>query len=797
MNFSKIKTDYLVFMDNVRIDHLVRSWNTSHSKDGGSASASVDMIFHLSKEMTDYEFRKHLTLKRRQVYEIKKAIKGRTNLFIFEKNIVSGKFVCVFNGNVSDLYFGSSISKRTVSLTISAVGGMAQLMEVDSVLAIPFEEQALSGGAIAFKLKSRAMDIGSAVSIQNIKTLTMSEMTVSEIVDKTKTMAEKTNMIYRDDYGVSKFNSVIDRVKIYNDIDPDLLKAGIIESGFVTDSMVIESVYVTLAKQMNRLMLEFFEMPSGEIVVKAPYWNAPILYNHIIPDIAIISESSVERPSSKISRIVMQGDVTNSQKSGTTSYNKRFTTPMVSYKESEDGKPSVARLSNSAYSSSAFDDTLWSDESGNPIWIGGKTGITAIDGLALAEDNTMQRYLAYHVPTESQISHFGWRARIISTGSNNSVSPPGIYTGRPSDMIFAEYLEGPYKGFVVAYGGIKTLNTTTTVGSMIRSGDVLGAMYYNPEESRSVFFVMVLFPDFMDIIGTESAEGKVPVSRIFAQPKAVFRDFSTGRSYPTYVDIEQVSIDDFRQPSDIERTYGLRVAEEMQPLIKYNLGVKDERVLNTLERFAAFRFKTINSSANTMSLTTIPMPWIKPGFNVWVDPAGINEVYYVASVSRTGGAQHQSSTSLQLVMGRPATAFFGKEENVAFGEMSTSGSFGAGVFISKATDTALFDKAAAVRSYVSAGGYDEIISASIKHKSYEDPSYDMSDDPYMKKLFGDRTNTSINPSPRKVPDIDFNKEFTDVEAQKVLTALFSNGPDRVKTRASSIRTVIESMSDPK
>jgi hypothetical protein len=51
------------------------------------------------------------------------------------------------------------------------------------------------------------------------------------------------------------------------------------------------------------------------------------------------------------------------------------------------------------------------------------------------------------------------------------------------------------------------------------------------------------------------------------------------------------------------------------------------------------------------------MPWIRPGFNVWLDPLLVDRIYYVDSVQHVGSAQGGIFTTLGLSFGRSRKRF--------------------------------------------------------------------------------------------------------------------------------------------
>ena len=63
-------------------------------------------------------------------------------------------------------------------------------------------------------------------------------------------------------------------------------------------------------------------------------------------------------------------------------------------------------------------------------------------------------------------------------------------------------------------------------------------------------------------------------------------------------------------------------------------------------------YNTLNASATMTSITLVASPWLRPGFNIWLDPLGISRFYYINSIRHTGNSRGEVFTSLGLSYGR-------------------------------------------------------------------------------------------------------------------------------------------------
>jgi hypothetical protein len=122
------------------------------------------------------------------------------------------------------------------------------------------------------------------------------------------------------------------------------------------------------------------------------------------------------------------------------------------------------------------------------------------------------------------------------------------------------------------------------------------------------------------------------------------------------------------KPTQDERIHGPAVYDASQPMIKKSTsaaagGSSDSDIRDALRRFSKFIFNLVRGSLETANMQTIAMPWIMPGFNVWVDPVVLDKIYYVTNVTHMG-AKMRAFTNLTMIMGRSTTEFLSNNSNV-------------------------------------------------------------------------------------------------------------------------------------
>ena len=143
--------------------------------------------------------------------------------------------------------------------------------------------------------------------------------------------------------------------------------------------------------------------------------------------------------------------------------------------------------------------------------------------------------------------------------------------------------------------------------------------------------------------------------------------------------------------SNSERKYGANILNIDQPLIRgYD---KFEQIMtedgpagsihDALRSYSIFMHGLTNGLVETATLvTTAPMPWLRCGMNCWVDPMGIDKIFYINGIKHSGSARHGCRTELSLGYGRTRHQYL--NETNKFGSLRDK--WKDNVFVSKIYD---------------------------------------------------------------------------------------------------------------
>ena len=204
-------------------------------------------------------------------------------------------------------------------------------------------------------------------------------------------------------------------------------------------------------------------------------------------------------------------------------------------------------------------------------------------------------------------------------------------------------------------------------------------------------------------------------------------------------------------PSDDERKYGVSVFDTSQLLIRPGTagGIQDSRSANeALTRYAKYMYHYLNSYLNIASLQTVSMPWIRPGFNIWLDPLLVDRIYYVTGVQHYGTAGGGVYTTLNLTFGRRRKKF--QEGKLEFGGLQPNSS--GDIFVSTMDVTPKDFSPHVLTTAYDFESLKERMSLKYSKAGTVQPMLKAHDDTYYNWLYGD-SQSQVNASDEGTPEI--------------------------------------------
>lgn len=240
-------------------------------------------------------------------------------------------------------------------------------------------------------------------------------------------------------------------------------------------------------------------------------------------------------------------------------------------------------------------------------------------------------------------------------------------------------------------------------------------------------------------------------------------------------------------PTEDEKKYGINIYEGEQPLIKfstYSAISEHGDCIGALKKYSEFLYYLLNSEVTTSQVTCVGMPWIRPGFNVWLDPLYSDAVYYCRGVQHQGDPMNGATTSLSLVLGRNRQAFINDSDR--FGSFKNNSD---NVFISDMKDEYRVDKFGSCLA--SDADFENIKRASENYYATESfETTDAKDSEFHKQMYV--YNSDDSPKPQYIDeDKIFSKAYTESEINEQLKSLYEKSPEVVQERRSKLKSAVK------
>ena len=319
----KLRSDYLIYFDNVLMNDYAISYNTSIGVNSGMGTASVELIYTPAFRSIAING------------TVEDGVENGTQMRIFVSNPFSGKYNMVFDGIIKQRVL--SRDSRGFRLTFSAVDYIYWMNKIIAPVSISFNEAVSPGERLKWKAQSVDPELTANVEISSAGSL--KGKTVQEYFNTLKEKSFTNSKIYSESNSVANWDDVIDRVSIMGDINKELVKYQVMDFVVNSNSTFANTVYVSMSNTTNNLMMEFYQDRDGIVRIKPPFWNEPVLKNHVIDPLLIMASSENTDWSKMYTRIIVTGGVEEwMPDSGSTSDKIDILTPVGVYVGSLTGK---------------------------------------------------------------------------------------------------------------------------------------------------------------------------------------------------------------------------------------------------------------------------------------------------------------------------------------------------------------------------------------------------------------------------------------------------------------------------
>ena len=566
------------------------------------------------------------------------GIENMTNVRIFIKNVFSKKYDQVFEGNIRSK--SSSINGGEYSLSYQANDYMNWLNRTICPIALPLDNTLTPGDRLRWK--AQGIDIKKIKTVPTVQDVNFKGKNIAQMWDQISKQTISANSLYNTNDSVANWDGVLKRVTIMGDIDANLQKAQVMDFMMSNSVTSISTIYVLLNDVLKTLLFEFYQDRDGVIRIKPPFWNENVLLNHVIDPSLIVSYNDSTNWNNYFTRIIATGGL-DEWEAPTSSDQSNLITSILT-----------------------------------PVAVYTSDGITSNAGPIVVTSQASTGSTGTTTTTTSSGSSSSKGQAAVNAARTLIGSTPYLWGGTtPSGIDCSGLTQWAYRKIGVSIS--RTTYTQINDGSAVSTsnlapGDLL--FYGSPPHHVTMYSGSGRM--------VEAAHTGTKVREVSMRTPTSCRRIVSGGSSPSYVESTNylgtatvaasvmptsVGADALLQVTATERKYGPLVYDITQPLIKFSTSSavsNSTSAYDALQKYAKFMLNYVNSTVSLASLTTIAMPWIRPGFNVWVDPIRIDRVFYVTSLSHQGSAQGCYST-LNLTMGRDRTKFL--HDSTALGSL--------------------------------------------------------------------------------------------------------------------------------
>lgn len=624
--------DYIIFFDDQHVQRFVTSFSVTMAVNGSIGEAYIEMVY--ADAFMDIEY--------------------MTDVRIFVKNIFNGRYKMVFDGQLHGRQVSMSPTGRHI--TFIAYDYMFWLQRLPVPLLLGVTDRISRNTQLSWVARGvdvRAVQVALTAGAASFAGKNM-RGTIEEMfkyIDAS--LAHSADYSSPDKNNLYRWINIKSRIKVLSDFDPALKDDSIINLFYKGN--IMENAYVLLNGLVAGIGYEFYQDTDGIIKIKEPFWHDGIIKPFAIDPAIIVDFNEDTRWDNKCTRVLALGGVEQGLQNSVGGQGTELDMfiPGVVYVQGENNSyfvtsddvnrvpvqglpqdhvkhevniPDEDAVRSLIVRAAYYYANIRDSRGSSPIYydLGGGHGSRTDPYKGL--DCSGFAMLCYRMAgvNVGQLSADGFYRKSVKVAVSNL---------QPGDLGFSE-LKGGTWGHIGIYAGTRTGYSGNTEHVWIDCTKIPAKgidgirVAAGPNKAGT-------WKEFGNILAAH-AGGYIGVDQLYI---------------PTGIDFQEKVL----PLTNDERKYGVNLFETVQPLIRINHvsagETTREKAFELLKEHAAYLHTTINATASVASLTLMGAPWIRPGFNVWVDPGGLSRIYYVNSV-RHQGSNGVVQTSLGLIYGR-------------------------------------------------------------------------------------------------------------------------------------------------
>lgn len=630
--------DFIVFFDDQHVQRFTLNFNSSVATNGTPAQATITLVYAEALLEVPY----------------------LTDVKIFIKNIFSGRYRMVFDGQIHSRQVGMGPYGK--SITYVAYDNLYWLQRIPVPVLLGIEQRL--DPVITFSWLSKGINYDKVHHMLTMGAQAFSGMNLADTMaalfsNVNDAMAIHAGAADYDKNTVYHWLKISEKIKIVSDVEATLRDYNPID--ILSTGAIIQNMYSFLNTIINTIGYELFQDIDGLVKIKEPFWDEAIIKDHVIDPILVTEFTESTDWDSQFTRVLVTGGVESIlENNATDQFGISILTPAGVYIGDTDY---FVTTDETFLRNSTPQEQQYVKEPISPTVNATRASIVHAAQSVLGRKYVYGANQPWTIGIDcSGLVHYCYNTAGYPIGRTTSGGYYSIVTRIESNALQAgdlgfhfateahhRYVKGEvdhvgiYGGFV---NGKHVWYEALPVNDKVPgSGCVMRRVWDRPEGASWQKFGSLLDSISMGYSGNQTL------------------------SVPTGNRQEELT-----QLSPRERRVGINVYEASQPYIRIGLfqGLDDRyrtSAYQQLANYSKYLYKSLNAASDLGSISCIGAPWFRPGTNVWFDPNGLSRVFYLTSVHHNGGPSGVT-TSLGLIYGRSE-----EEYRAAYRERGIDNSF--------------------------------------------------------------------------------------------------------------------------
>lgn len=284
------RSNYLIYIDDVRVDQFVSSWQTNNGLSANETRASI--TFFRSPEMDEW-----------------KAYLSKVK--IFAENPFTRKFTMIFEGDIISRSWHEN--KTHMGLVTFHCSGFHHWLDIQIPMAISNTDEMNPLQRFIYEAQN--------INIEEVRSLITSD---SEILMKDNNIRGIINQLFEkltagyyeaaEENTNFAFSRIKERFIVMSDVKEEFRESGFLDLFTFHKATFIDSFMAFFMEVVEQMMMEFYQDRDGTFKVKFPAWGEDVLMSQVIDSSIIEKITGTNNWGAEPTRVLAIGSASQLQK---------------------------------------------------------------------------------------------------------------------------------------------------------------------------------------------------------------------------------------------------------------------------------------------------------------------------------------------------------------------------------------------------------------------------------------------------------------------------------------------------